>query len=122
MKKYAIWKDHKVVGYIELTEEQKETLNKIPGIGVYFGFDRVTQSDRYEEDRKLFCYSAPNMMDGYMKNQHGHRYTDDVAVCYANSLDEAIEKFSKLYSRDILVGNVSEVKFNSYGICVCTDY
>ena len=36
MEKCAIWKDHKVVGYIDLTEEQKRILNKVPGIGVYF--------------------------------------------------------------------------------------
>lgn len=30
MEKCAIWKDHKVVGYIELTEEQKKTLNRVP--------------------------------------------------------------------------------------------
>ena len=31
MKKYAIWKNHKVIGYIELTEEQRQLLNGIPG-------------------------------------------------------------------------------------------
>lgn len=29
MEKCAIWKDHKVVGYIDLTEEQKRILNKV---------------------------------------------------------------------------------------------
>lgn len=47
MKKFAIWKDHKVVGYIELTEEQKDTLNKIPNINVYFGFDEITAPEKY---------------------------------------------------------------------------
>lgn len=47
MKKYAIWKNHKVIGYIELTEEQRQLLNGIPGIGVYFGFDKVTQPEKY---------------------------------------------------------------------------
>lgn len=47
MKRYAIWKNHKVIGYIELTEEQRQLLNGIPGIGVYFGFDKVTQPEKY---------------------------------------------------------------------------
>ena len=52
MEKCAIWKDHKVVGYIDLTEEQKRILNKVPGIGVYFGFDRTTRSEKYAESYK----------------------------------------------------------------------
>lgn len=50
--KCAIWKDHKVVGYIDLTEEQKRILNKVPGIGVYFGFDRTTRPEKYVESYK----------------------------------------------------------------------
>lgn len=47
MRKYAIWKNHEVIGYIELTEEQKETLNGTHGIDVYFGFDKMTEPERY---------------------------------------------------------------------------
>lgn len=47
MKKFAIWKDKQVIGYIELTEEQKNELNKIKDIGVYFGFDRTTNPEKY---------------------------------------------------------------------------
>ncbi|MFG6378278.1 MAG: hypothetical protein K1W19_08195 [Lachnospiraceae bacterium] len=36
LEKYAIWKDHKIIGYVELTEEQKESLNGTKGIDVYF--------------------------------------------------------------------------------------
>lgn len=46
MKKYAIWKNHKVIGYINMTEEQKEKLNKMQ-IGVYFGFDKFTNPEKY---------------------------------------------------------------------------
>lgn len=49
MEKYAIWKNHEVIGYIELTDEQKEHLNGIPGIDVYFGFDKVTKPERYQQ-------------------------------------------------------------------------
>lgn len=36
LEEYAIWKDHKIIGYVELTEEQKEALNSIKGINVHF--------------------------------------------------------------------------------------
>lgn len=49
METYAIWKNHEVIGYIDLTEDQKEKLNGTPGIDVYFGFDRITRPDMYEE-------------------------------------------------------------------------
>lgn len=42
MKKYAIWKNNKVIGYIELTEQQVEVLNNTQNIDVYFGFDEIT--------------------------------------------------------------------------------
>lgn len=52
MKKCAIWKNHKVVVYIDLTEEQKRILNEVPGIGVYFGFDRTTRLEKYAKSYK----------------------------------------------------------------------
>lgn len=42
MEKCAIWKDHKVVGYIDLTEEQKRILK----------FDRTTRPEKYVESYK----------------------------------------------------------------------
>lgn len=47
MKTYAIWKDKKVIGYIDLTEEQATTLNSNTEIGLYFGFDKVTNPEKY---------------------------------------------------------------------------
>lgn len=49
MKKFAIWKDHKVIGYIDLTEDQRQTLNGTSGIDVYFGYDRVLRPDLYND-------------------------------------------------------------------------
>ena len=49
MIKFAIWKDHKVIGYIDLTEEQRQTLNGTHGINVYFGYDRVLRPDLYND-------------------------------------------------------------------------
>lgn len=47
MVKYAIWKDKNVVGYIEMTEEQRNTINSIHNIGIYIGFDKVTRPEMY---------------------------------------------------------------------------
>lgn len=66
---------------------------------------------------KLFVYAKANTMDGDC-----HNFTDDVALCYANSLAEAVEIFSKLYDRKQIEGHIQEASFNSYGICICTDY
>lgn len=56
MEKYAIWKNHKVIGHIELTEEQKEQLNGTRGIDVYFGFDDKLKLEMYEKT----VYTAKN--------------------------------------------------------------
>jgi hypothetical protein len=71
---------------------------------------------------KLFVYAKPNTMDGYSQNDDCHRFTDDVALCYADSPEEAVDIFCRLYSREFVKGHVEEVRFNSYGICICTDY
>lgn len=71
---------------------------------------------------KLFVYAKPNTMDGYLQNGDCHRFTDDVALCYANSLEEAIDIFGKIYDKDQIRGNVAEARFNNYGVCICTDY
>ena len=63
---------------------------------------------------KLYVYRKPNSM---IK----HTYTDDVAIAYANSLEEAREKFEKLYnisSND----DIHEVEFNKSGVAILTDY
>ena len=37
----------KVIGYIDLTEEQRGRLNSIHGIGIYIGFDFKTNPEKY---------------------------------------------------------------------------
>jgi hypothetical protein len=71
---------------------------------------------------KLFVYANPNTMDRYLQNDDCHNFTDDVALCYANSSEEAIEIFCRLYDRECVEKNVKEACFNSFGICICTDY
>lgn len=51
LKKMAIWKNHVVIGYVEMTQEVADALNNISGIGVYIGFDPITAPERYEEER-----------------------------------------------------------------------
>ena len=70
----------------------------------------------------LYCYSKPNTMDGYLQNGDCHRYTDDVALCYADNIEQAIDIFSRLYDKSLLENNVKEVEFNNYGIFIATDY
>ena len=66
-------------------------------------------------DKKIFCYAKPNMMVG-------HKFTDDVALCRADSLEQAIELFSKYYDKSILYGNITEVDFNKNEVRILTDY
>ena len=80
---------------------------------------------RFRETNKskiLYCYSKPNTMDGYLQNGDCHRYTDDVALCYADNIEQAIDIFSRLYDKSLLENNVREVEFNNYGIFIATDY
>lgn len=47
--------------------------------------------------------------------------TTDVALCYASSKEEAMEKFSRLYS-GFEPDDVHTARFNNYGICCVTGY
>lgn len=66
------------------------------------------------EQPKLFVYKKPGVMVG-------HNYTDDVAITYAATKEEAIEKFKEFYS-DVNNENVSEPYFNYGGVAILTDY
>ena len=48
MKKYAIWKDHKVIGYVDMPEESAKQMNGIKGIGIYLGLDKTTAPEKYK--------------------------------------------------------------------------
>lgn len=64
---------------------------------------------------KLWCYSRPGVMEG-------HKYSDDVALCFALNKEHAMITFRQMYSKDLLEGKVEEVHFNDYGIFVATSY
>lgn len=66
------------------------------------------------EQPKLFVYRKPRVMVG-------HNYTDDVAITYATTKEEAIKKFKEFYS-DVNSKNVFEPYFNYGGVAILTDY
>ena len=65
------------------------------------------------KNQKLWCYAKAFQMVG-------HNFNDDVAVCWAETKKEALEKFKELYPAN--EDNVSEVVFNYLGIAILTDY
>lgn len=66
------------------------------------------------EQPKLFVYRKPGVMVG-------HNFTDDVAITYTATKEEAIEKFKEFYS-DVNSKDVSEPYFNYGGVAILTDY
>lgn len=64
----------------------------------------------------LYYFSRPNQMVG-------HRFTDDVAVCFALTKKKAIEKFG-LYYADVKSSEVKLLRLFSSCPCICilTDY
>lgn len=63
---------------------------------------------------ELYVYALPKCLEG-------HKFSDSVAVTYANSLEEAISIFDKLYG-NASVDSVQKCNFNDYGISILTDY
>lgn len=47
LKKYAIWRNHKVIGYCEITKEAADKANKANDAEFYFGFDKVIHPEKY---------------------------------------------------------------------------
>ena len=47
-----LWKNVQFGKIIKSLVIQKRILNKVPGIGVYFGFDRTTRPEKYAESYK----------------------------------------------------------------------
>lgn len=46
-KRYAIWHNHKVIGYCDIPKEVAEKANGANNAEFYFGFDEVTAPERY---------------------------------------------------------------------------
>ena len=66
------------------------------------------------EQSRLFVYKKSGVLVG-------HNYMDDVAITYAKTKEEAIEKFKEFYN-DVNSKNVSEPYFNYGGVAILTDY
>lgn len=47
LKEYAIWRNHKVIGYCELDEKTAQKANKANNCTFYFEFDKTTNPERY---------------------------------------------------------------------------
>lgn len=47
VKKYAIWRNHKVIGYCNITALAADKANKATNAEFYFGFDKVTNPQKY---------------------------------------------------------------------------
>ena len=62
----------------------------------------------------IYYFARPNQMTG-------HRFTDDVAVCFALSKEKARKKFSMYYA-NVKRTEVKRVDLFTFGICVLTDY
>lgn len=64
----------------------------------------------------IYCFARPNQMIG-------HRFTDDVAICFALTKKKAIKKFG-LYYADVKTSEVKLLELFSSRSCICilTDY
>ena len=49
LKKYAIWRNHKVIGYCDLDEKTAKKANKANNSVFWFGFDKTTNPEKYKE-------------------------------------------------------------------------
>ena len=47
LKKYAIWRNHKVIGYCEIDKATADKANKANNAYFYLGFDKVTNPEKY---------------------------------------------------------------------------
>ena len=66
--------------------------------------------------KMIYYFARPNQMVG-------HRFTDDVAVCFALTKKKAIEKFG-LYYANVKSSEVKLLRLFSSCPCICvlTDY
>lgn len=46
-KKFAIWRNHKVIGYCEITEKARQKNNGASNAAFYIGFDPITNPKMY---------------------------------------------------------------------------
>lgn len=49
VRKFAIWRNHKVIGYCEITKRAADKANGASNAEFYFGFDPVTNPKMYKK-------------------------------------------------------------------------
>lgn len=47
LKKYAIWRNHEVIGYCEIDKATADKANRASNAYFYFGFDKVISPEKY---------------------------------------------------------------------------
>ena len=62
-KTFALWQDHTVKGYVTLTEEQRQAINRLPDVGMYIGYDKTTKPELYQSEKSKKLYKI-KMIDG----------------------------------------------------------
>ena len=58
LKKYAIWRNHEVIGYCEIDKATADKANRASNAYFYFGFDKVTSPENINSFRHPFRRSA----------------------------------------------------------------
>lgn len=48
LKTFAIWENHQVIGYCDITQEVADKANEASNAKFYFGFDKVTNPEKYK--------------------------------------------------------------------------
>ena len=48
VKKYAIWRNHKVIGYCEITKKARQKNNGASNAEFYIGYDPMTKPEMYK--------------------------------------------------------------------------
>lgn len=70
---------------------------------------------KFTKGQKLYCYAKANQMVD-------HRFTDDVAICWAHNKMEAWHKMYQLYG-NCYPKDVFEVHYTAgNGVAILTDY
>lgn len=47
LEKFAVWRNHKVIGYCEITRKAADKANAAQNAVFYFGFDETTRKEKY---------------------------------------------------------------------------
>lgn len=52
VEKFAIWRNHKVIGYCEITEKARQKNNGANNAVFYIGHDAVTNPEKYKTEKE----------------------------------------------------------------------